>query len=159
MQYSLKYLNNSRKRLLSKVVKNKNTNCWEYQGATTKDGYGFFSLKHKMFLAHRISYLLFVGIIPNNLFVCHTCDNRRCINPEHLWLGTQSENINDMLSKGRKIFKKGSEVWKAKLTESKVKEIRDLYKSGNYTYKQLSFIYCVTKEHIGAIIRKESWNY
>lgn len=79
----------------------KNNTCIEWGGTIGNNGYGYFYFKNKKYLTHRLSYLIFKKENPNNLFVCHTCDNRKCINPDHLWLGTCADNLRDIRSKGR----------------------------------------------------------
>ena len=75
--------------------------CWEWTATKNSDGYGKFSIQGKQPGAHRVSYLIFVADIPLGLFVLHSCDNPGCVNPAHLSLGTNQDNMNDMTVKGR----------------------------------------------------------
>lgn len=89
-----------RERLLA-GIKKVPSGCWEWQGSLSKSGYAHIGINDRTYRAHRISYTEWVGEIPAGMLVCHTCDNRKCINPEHLWLGTNSDNMRDCVSKGR----------------------------------------------------------
>lgn len=83
------------------VGKNSNTDCWEWTGSKTLTGYGHLNINAKSIYAHRISYELFNGPIPDGLCVCHSCDNPGCVNPSHLWVGTMADNMHDRDAKGR----------------------------------------------------------
>ena len=89
------------KQLEKFISKTGDTDCWNWTGAITSTGYGKIKVQYKTKLAHRHSYELLVGPIDTGLFILHSCDNKLCVNPEHLRQGTQSENIKEMHDKGR----------------------------------------------------------
>jgi len=117
---------NLKERFLSKVKKTRG--CWVWTSTLDSKGYGQLSIRGrsgKIFRAHRVSYELFVGKIPDGLFILHSCDNRKCVNPKHLRPGTQKENIQDALKRNRLNPAHGEDAGRAVLTAAQVKWIRE----------------------------------
>lgn len=130
--------------------------CWECKGGKTKDGYGKFWLGKTM-KSHKVSYLIYRGEIAHGRCVLHKCDNRKCVNPKHLWLGTQKENIQDMIKKGRAIKATGERNGGAKLRWQEVTEIRDLYKTGRFSYNDFARKYHVSESTIKRLMTNKTW--
>lgn len=130
-----------------------NTGCHNWRGGLNLTGYGVLSYKHEKWLAHRLSFTLAYGSIPDNLYICHKCDNPKCINPEHLFLGSQKDNLTDMTSKGRAAV--GSDYHRSNLTDEDVKAIKA------DTRKQLVIAkeYGVSRTNISAIKTGRAWKH
>lgn len=125
--------------------------CWPWVGWIQVNGYGKFSLsKHKTCLPHRFSWQLANGPIPEGLLVCHKCDNRRCCNPSHLFIGTHKENSQDAVAKGRTI--NGERSHSAKLTDAQVLEIRRRY-TPRHGVGKLAKEFGITLGHVWSITR------
>lgn len=90
-----------KKRLNERCAINEFTGCWEWTRSSNGSGYGSFNFNGVHTTAHRQSYMAYKGEIPQGIIVCHTCDNKKCINPEHLFLGTYKDNYRDAVSKGK----------------------------------------------------------
>lgn len=131
--------------------------CWIWTGAKFTHGYGAFYPKNKTVSTHRFSYELNIGLIPKGMMVCHRCDNPQCIRPSHLFIGSGSDNTRDMISKGRS--KRSGEDCNAikKLSNKKVREIRERYKWGNGI--ALSKEYGVSRPTISAVVNKKRWSH
>lgn len=144
-------------RLMSKVLWNGDEDeCWEWQGALAR-GYGRLYVGNRVRQAHRLAYELFVGPIELGLSVCHHCDNRACVNPAHLFLGTQADNMADMAKKGRRCNRKGSANPRALLDEIAVAEIRRRYAGNHGEQVALAREFGVTRHVIYDIVHNRRW--
>lgn len=136
----------------------KRGDCWEWRGCVNNKGYGQFSTgdraHRKLILPHRYSYELSYGTIPPGLFVLHRCDNPRCVRPDHLFLGTNLDNMADMRRKGRSRF--GERHPLAKLTMAQVALIRERHAAGE-TSARLAQAFQVTPSTINNIVVRRSW--
>lgn len=142
------------RRFWSNVDIQRLNDCWEWTAGTNDYGYGMF-FRHTR--AHRISYYLKHGPYPNNLHVCHTCDNPPCVNPAHLFLGTDQDNVDDMRAKGRHAH--GTVVNSAKMTKTQVLEIRRSYAGGSHSLDALCEQYGLTKAPMFQIVTGQTWKH
>lgn len=150
----------SKEKVLERCAPEPNTGCWLWLGVADKDGYGSFSYCRRFHMvAHRYSYLAFIGEIPKGLFVCHTCDTRSCVNPEHLFLADHKANMADMYFKnrGRKSF--GSSHYSTKFTEAQIIKIREEYSWRKNTCKMLGKKYGVSEAAIYGIVSRSNWRH
>lgn len=143
-------------RLTSKSILDDTNNCLEWQGSKDQGGYGMFTYNGHSRRAHRVSYEIQVGPIPVGLCVCHRCDNRACINPSHLFLGTLADNNADRDEKGRHVPSPGILHGSAKLTEEDVLAIRGA--RGGWGLKtKLANEYGVSRTQIANIRAVRNW--
>ena len=141
-----------------KVDKKEDNECWSWIGAIHYMwGYGQFRVKGKYVAAHRFSWMLHNGEIPNGLCVCYKCDNPKSVNPKHLFLGTVADNNLDKKLKGRQPSIAGEKNPRAKLTENDIRNIRSFHKLG-YSGAELGRIYGVVKEEMYDIFSGKRWS-
>lgn len=145
-------------RFYSSVLTPNNQGCMEWVARLDNAGYGRFPIRGKNIQAHRLSFILHNGLIAKDMIVMHICDNRKCCNPEHLKLGTQKENIQDMDRKGRREKLVGSQKNCAKFKEDDVISIRERIKNGERP-SRLSREYKVSQHAIHCIKYRKTWRH
>lgn len=132
--------------------------CWRWNGATTPEGYGKIGQSHSstQLRAHRVSWGLHNGDIPAGKEVLHFCDNPNCTRPDHLFLGTQRDNVLDMDRKGRRKMPRGEDHGRAKLTEQEVAEIRIMASLGA-KQRDIAKQFGVARSLVGRIVLQQAW--
>lgn len=139
----------------------KTESCWLWKGSFVRKGYGSLFYKGKQTRAHRISWMIHFGNIPEGLHVCHSCDNPQCTNPDHLWIGTNYENRQDSVRKGRTNggSSPGSKHPCSKLTEDQVLQIREIRKTTDLTFKEIGNMFGIDYSTAGDICRRKTWKH
>lgn len=151
-------------RFWSKVSKAEGDGCWEWTAVTNPEtGYGVFSIHDAPYSAHRVSWEMHSGPIPRGVgahgtCVLHRCDNRKCVRPSHLFLGTQAENLADMDAKGRRktVASLGEAQGNAKLTDEKVREIRRRAAAGE-RHRDIAGDVGVNRSTVSSVAGRRSW--
>lgn len=142
-------------------VSKKESGCWEWIGCIDALGYGRVGKKKDCNIskAHRLSWFIFNGKIPNGLLVCHKCDNRKCVNPNHLFLGTQSENMIDMVKKNRRNYVGlfGEKNPMSKLNSALVSEIKNERNTTGKSYKRISKMFGVSTMTVYRVCKNQLW--
>lgn len=146
----------TKERIEEKVERIPEGGCWIWMGATQVRGYGEIISNNRKYLAHRASYEAFIGEIPKGMYVCHACDNVYCVNPAHLFLGTQKQNLQDMAKKGRSTI--GERNPRAKLNEMQVKNIKYSLSLGT-SISLIAKQHNVTSSAINLIKQGKRWNH
>ena len=131
--------------------------CWLWTGAVDSHGYGKLNMRRNWLKAHRISYLVFHGIIPPGAFICHTCDNPPCINPFHLYAGSPADNTRDRVARNRSVGLPGAANPSARLTEDQVIEILALGRT--YTQRQIGKMYGISAGAVHLILTGKTWKH
>lgn len=131
----------------------KTGSCWMWTGwvgGPAGKQYGYIRINGKRLRAHKYAYMKAYATDPGGLLVCHICDVKTCVNPEHLFLGTHQDNVDDMIKKGRKrIF--------SKLSSVDVLKIREMFSTGKFFHKDLAKLFKVSQSNITAIINNKRW--
>ena len=149
-----------------------NEQCWPWQGAKLKTGYGVVKHQCKQYKAHRASFVIHRGQIPSGMFVCHHCDNPSCVNPSHLFLGTPQDNMTDKVRKGRQsrgeahamsfaksakhqaAIVRGEKHGRSKLTDEQRDHILRLLNDGGLTQHQIAQMFSITQSNVSIISRR-----
>lgn len=140
-------------KFLAKVEKT--DGCWLWRGSIPKtgDGYGWFSLGNRSERAHRVAHQVFVGPIPAGMLVCHTCDNRICVNPAHLFLGTAADNNKDRASKGRS----SRRATRRKIDFEIAQRIRAEWAAGGRLQREIGAAYGISQAVVSKIVLGQAW--
>ena len=145
-----------RERFVEKIASKPKDGCWLWGGGLHVDGYGTFHADGRTRGAHRVSYELFKGPIPEGLHVLHLCDVPGCVNPDHLFTGTNRDNVRDMIAKGR--VRGGVRHPRAKATEDDVRAIRSDRRVGS-TWSELSERYGLSIRAIRNLVNRITWRH
>lgn len=144
-------------RFMEKIQVNNHTSCWEWVASRTSTGYGRIMFNGKNRGAHRVSWIIHNGAIPDEKHVLHICDNPSCVNPKHLFLGTHADNMSDKKNKNRCRPPKGENHPKAKITKQDVKTIRHLYFAERREYGELAKYFSLNPSTVRRICIRASW--
>lgn len=135
-----------------------NTGCWFWTGTGNGD-YGFFRKPGGYYYAHRVAYELFNGQIGDGLLVRHSCDVPICVNPDHLLVGTQADNLVDMDARGRRVSSPGESNGQARLTEEIVREIRLYHAASGQSTHSVARHFGISQGQCYRIVRRQAWKH
>lgn len=127
--------------------------CWEWKSKQ----YGTIWFRGRFWSAHRAAHRIFLGEIPEGMHVCHRCDNKRCINPEHLYPGTRKQNMQDAVARNR--LPRGERHYRATLNDMQVRVIRRLDKHGYGSQREIGRLFSVSSPAVSAIVRRVNWKH
>lgn len=144
----------------------KTDRCWNWKGSKQTQGYGKIKVGGRTFRAHRLAFELYIGAVPDKIFVCHKCDNPACVNPDHLFLGTPKQNTHDMLRKGRWVQPpsrkpgtvRGSKNFNSRLKEAEVLKIKALLRD-KVLNKDIAKRFDVVPKTISDIKLNKTWSW
>lgn len=153
------YIYNNIEDRLKNYIK-KTDGCWIWNGHKNEHGYGLITIgRGKQVRAHRFVYEKYKGLIPFNMKVLHSCDNPACVNPEHLSIGTQKDNVEDMMKKGRGGYKKfcGEYHPNRKLDMEKVSQMRNMWESGDYSQYEIAKKFEISQQVVSKVVNYKAW--
>lgn len=139
---------------LNKIQLDNKSGCWNWIASKNKNGYGYFGFKGKVQKSHRVSYQIYIGEIPLNFKILHRCDNTSCVSPFHLFVGTQKDNVDDMILKNRQYDKSGINGTNRKLSEAQIRYIR-IYK--NITTTEIGKLFNISVGYVSKIRNNLHW--
>lgn len=145
-------------RFWEKVIKRSDHQCWQWVGATDQSGRGYIGIGGRLggiALASRISYIIHNGSVTDGMSVCHRCDNPNCVNPSHLFLGTQHENIQDAVEKGR--MRHSEDNGLAKFTNAQIRDLRTQFAGGGYSFSAIGRKFGTSVSNAFRIIKRHTW--
>lgn len=147
-------------RFWSKVKRGRPGECWEFQASINRQGYGQFGIGKRPYGSHRVAWMLHNRqLIPRNMFVCHSCDNKVCCNPSHLFVGTHEDNMSDLVKKGHargQDHRSGESHWRSVLTEAQVIEIRKRHATTELA-ANIASEFGVTVPTVCSIVTGKTW--
>lgn len=146
-------------KILENIKINDDTGCWEWQRSKDTKGYGLTGWEGKLEKAHRMAYQAFVSKIPKGMCVLHKCDNRCCCNPKHLFLGTNKDNVDDRVRKGRSAKRHGENNPSVKLTAAEVAFLKDFLPLRAIPQKRVAEIFGVSNSAINKILLGQTWKH
>ena len=137
----------------------RSSGCWLWTGTRQPQGYGRLNIDRQKLLAHRLSFEINVGPIPDGLCVLHTCDVKACVRPDHLYAGTRRDNARDVIERGSFNHRRGENHPDAKLNEAQVAEIRRRYQRGKVRHLSLAHEFGVSESTIGSVVLRRTWRH
>lgn len=131
--------------------------CWKWLRTKDEAGYGMVNLNYVTYRSHRVAFFIHNAIDPIGKFVCHSCDNTSCCNPNHLFLGTPADNFDDMEIKGRNFIPVAENNGMSKLSNGNVLKIREIFANGNISRRQLAELYNIDYSTMCKILKNKAW--
>lgn len=151
----MKYAQNPQEYILQRSIPEPMSGCWLWINSISSNGYGHAVFRKKYYSSHRLSYIAFNGEFNRQLIVCHKCDNKLCVNPLHLFIGSQKDNIKDMIRKNRKHPIETNKAYK--FTWEIIRKMRKEYESGLFSQGDILRKYGSCRSNICFIINKKTW--